>query len=284
MENLVITNLSKSYGKNEILHAISLEVKAGEFISLLGPSGCGKTTTLRCIAGLERPDPKSGEIKLGTQVLSSSTTYVAPENRRFGMVFQSYAVWPHMNVADNVAFPLRIRRKKDLSHAEIQKKLEEVLDLVHLTGLENRFGHELSGGQQQRVALARALIMSPRLLLLDEPLSNLDALLREELRFEIQRLQKSLKLTTILVTHDQKEALSMSDRIVLLHKGKIEAQGTPQELYSKPPTDFVVKFLLGAHSVQKANGEKVLLVPRNWSLKKETEHSQAFKLISRLYL
>jgi iron(III) transport system ATP-binding protein len=279
--HLKIENLTKSYGPNRILHGISIDVKPGEFISLLGPSGCGKTTTLRCVAGLERPDIESGAITVDGRVLSKGSTFVRPEDRGFGMVFQSYAVWPHMNVFENVAFPLKIRGNS-IGKVEIERRVSEALSKVHLSGLQMRFGHELSGGQQQRVALARALAMSPQLLLLDEPLSNLDVLLREELRAEIQRLQNDLKMTTILVTHDQREALSLSHRIIVMNKGKIEAEGTPLELYSRPPTPFTAEFLANGQSVKRKTGGEAQFLPRRW--RASAGSGPGTKVISRLYL
>ncbi|MGZ3775891.1 MAG: ABC transporter ATP-binding protein, partial [Pseudobdellovibrionaceae bacterium] len=209
MSFLEINNLKKSYGNNCILSEVSLSIKQGEFISLLGASGSGKTTALRCIAGLERPDQDSGGISVNGKVMSGPDQFCPPEKRRMGMVFQSYAVWPHMTVLENVKYPLQIQVKKGLlSCDQVELKAKEALELVKLQDLSHRFSDQMSGGQQQRVALARALATQPDVLLLDEPLSNLDALLREELGAEIRRLQKSINLTTILVTHDQKEALS----------------------------------------------------------------------------
>jgi iron(III) transport system ATP-binding protein len=258
MAHLVLDSVTKSYGGHRILHGVSLAVEKGEFVSLLGPSGSGKTTLLRCLAGLERPDDDSGPITLAGEQLSGRGAFVPPERRNLGMVFQNYAVWPHLDVFENVAFPLRIRKEPGLA-----AKVAEAIGRVKLDGYERRYAHELSGGQQQRVALARALAMSPRLLLLDEPLSNLDALLREELGAEIRRLQRALGLTCILVTHDQREALSLSDRIVLLQGGRIEAAGAPEELYARPPTPFTAGFLSGAQTLTVAGAERTLL-PRRW--------------------
>lgn len=294
MSYLRISALKKTYGATSVLKGVSLEIGTGEFVSLLGPSGSGKTTILRCVAGLEMPDAASGEVVLGSKKLSGPSTFVPPEERNLGMVFQNYAVWPHMSVLENVAFPLRIQAKKAPRNADgksvpaskITRKAMEALDLVKLSGLEKRLPHELSGGQQQRVALARALAMSPDLLLLDEPLSNLDALLREELGVEIRRLQRSLNLTTILVTHDQKEALSLSDRIVLLNHGEIDTQGSPEELYSSPPTTFSSEFLSGAQRLKLATGESRLFLPRRWSNDGQASGDSCFpaKILSRIYL
>lgn len=270
---LYIQNLKKSYGSITILKGISLEIKEGEFISLLGASGSGKTTLLRCIAGLERPDSDSGAILMGSKIFSDHQKFTPPEKRNLGMVFQNYAVWPHMTVFENVAYPLRLRNESNIT-----TKVEDTLKLTGLAHLKERLPFQLSGGQQQRVALSRALVMSPQVLLLDEPLSNLDALLREELGSEIRKLQKKLKLTTILVTHDQKEALSLSDRIVLLESGTINALGTPEELYQNPPSDFAAQFLAGG---QKLDGSKNYL-PRRWAV--HASGSYKAKIQSRLFL
>lgn len=218
----------------------NLDVKDGEFISFLGPSGCGKTTTLRMIAGFERPT--EGSIILGDTVVSSASEglFMAPEKRDIGMVFQSYAVWPHMTVAENVAYPLKIQ---GVSKAERDRRVEEALKMVHLDQYGRRYPNQLSGGQQQRVALARALIAHPGLLLLDEPLSNLDAKLRESMRFEISTLQKELGITVIYVTHDQSEAMTMSDRIVVMNGGEIQQIGRPFDVYTHPANKMVADFI-----------------------------------------
>lgn len=253
--NLRIQNLSKSIGVHQILKNISLDLVEGELIALLGPSGSGKTTLLRCIAGLDPANQQTGKIIWKDSPLTEGRKSVPAEKRRFGMVFQNYAVWPHLNVFENVAFPLRI--EGGMSESEIAKRVRHNLECVRLEAYEKRFAHELSGGQQQRVALARALVMSPRLLLLDEPLSNLDAVLRDELRDEIQRIQKELNLTTILVTHDQKEALSMSDRVVLLKQGQIDSVGSPEKLYLSPPTQFAAEFLAGGRVKTPDQGQRI---------------------------
>jgi iron(III) transport system ATP-binding protein len=271
MAFLKVERLQKSYGSNRILDAVSLEIERGQFVSLLGPSGSGKTTALRCVAGLERPDGGSGRIELDGLALSGGGAFVRPEERSLGMVFQNYAVWPHLDVFENVAFPLRVKGVR-----ELRSRVAEALALVKLTGLEKRYSHELSGGQQQRVALARALVMSPKLLLLDEPLSNLDALLREELGAEIRALQQRLQLTTILVTHDRKEALSLSDRVIVLDRGRIEADGEPEALYRKPPSPFVAEFLAGGQRL----GDSIFL-PRQWALDDRGEEAE---ILSRLFL
>ena len=221
---------------------VSFDVPEGRLFTLLGPSGCGKTTTMRSIAGLERP--VSGEVNVnGTAVYSSPRKLFVPPNRRnFGMVFQSYAIWPHMNVFDNAAFPLRVGRRK-YSKQEIEEKVTRVLNVVGLDSFAGRDATMLSGGQQQRLALARALAMEPKLLLLDEPLSNLDAKLRERMRFEIKRLQRELGLTTVYVTHDQGEALALSHEIAVMSEGRIVQIGSPRAIYERPGSPFVADFV-----------------------------------------
>ncbi|MEX2451544.1 MAG: ABC transporter ATP-binding protein [Rhodospirillales bacterium] len=239
-----IRSLEKYFGEGKnrvsVLDDVSLDIRKGSLFTFLGPSGCGKTTTLRCVAGLEKPE--KGTIKIGGDVVFSSQDRInVPTNRRpIGMVFQSYAVWPHMTVFENVAFPLMVRHRP---WQEIKKKVTEVLEIVGLQGLEERPAPKLSGGQQQRVAFARALVNEPRVMLLDEPLSNLDAKLRELMRFEIKALQRRLNITTIFVTHDQSEALAISDRIAVMSAGKIVEVGAPESLYSKPKTRFTATFL-----------------------------------------
>jgi ABC-type Fe3+/spermidine/putrescine transport system ATPase subunit len=237
---LRIQNLYKTFGQVAAVNRINLEIAEGEFFTLLGSSGCGKTTTLRMVGGLEKPD--SGAIYLGDQCLVApeKNLFIKPEKRHMGMVFQSYALWPHMTVFENVAYPLKLRGIKG---REAEKKVAEVLALVGLAGLEERPAPALSGGQQQRVALARALVFSPKVLLLDEPLSNLDAQLREEMRRELKALQQRVHITVIFVTHDQIEALSLSDRIAIMKFGVFEQVGTPEEVYFKPATPFVRDFL-----------------------------------------
>ncbi|HEX2931188.1 MAG TPA: ABC transporter ATP-binding protein [Candidatus Binatia bacterium] len=240
MSFLRIQNLYKTFDRVVAVNQINLEVAQGEFFTLLGSSGCGKTTTLRMVGGLEKPD--GGEIHLGEQCLVSpaKNLFIKPEKRNMGMVFQSYALWPHMTVFENVSYPLKLRGIKG---AEARKKVADVLALVGLAGLEERPAPALSGGQQQRVALARALVFSPKVLLLDEPLSNLDAQLREEMRRELKSLQRRVNVTVIFVTHDQIEALSLSDRIAIMKFGVLEQVGTPEEVYYKPATPFVRDFL-----------------------------------------
>jgi len=221
---------------------VTFEVPEGKLFTLLGPSGCGKTTTLRSIAGLERP--RAGEISVADRVVYSSArnVFVAPNRRGFGMVFQSYAIWPHMNVFQNAAFPLQVGDRK-YSRQEIRDKVLRVLRAVQLDELADREATKLSGGQQQRLALARALVMEPQLLLLDEPLSNLDAKLRERMRFELKRLQRELRITTVYVTHDQSEALALSHSIAVMNEGHIQQIGTPREIYERPRSQFVADFV-----------------------------------------
>ena len=238
MSNITIRNVKKCFGDTVVLRDYTQEFREGEFITLLGPSGCGKTTMLRMIAGFERPT--QGEIAIGEQVVSSKKVFIPPEKRDIGMVFQSYAVWPHMTVFDNVAYPLRIKK---LPKGEVEHRVEALLQVVHLGRYAQRMPGQLSGGQQQRVALARALVMNPRLLLLDEPLSNLDAKLREGMRYEIKEIQRELGITVVYVTHDQTEAMAMSDRIVVINRGVIQQVGTPQEIYRTPANQFVADFV-----------------------------------------
>lgn len=240
MSFLRIQNLYKTFDRVVAVDHINLEIAEGEFFTLLGSSGCGKTTTLRMVGGLEKAD--GGEIHLGDQCLVSSERrlFIKPEKRNMGMVFQSYALWPHMTVLENVAYPLKLRGIKG---RDAEKKVADVLGLVGLAGLEERPAPALSGGQQQRVALARALVFSPKVLLLDEPLSNLDAQLREEMRRELKSLQQRVNITVIFVTHDQIEALSLSDRIAIMKFGVLEQVGTPEQVYYHPATPFVRDFL-----------------------------------------
>ncbi len=229
-----LISLGKRYGRTWAVREVSLKVKEGEFFSLLGPSGCGKTTTLRLVAGFERPD--SGEVR----IVGEAVNHLPPERRPIGMVFQSYALFPNMTVYGNVAFPMHLKR---LPEAKIRKRVLGLLDMVHLSGLEGRYPKELSGGQQQRVALARALAREPQVLLLDEPLSALDARIREELRGELKRLQRETGLTTIYVTHDQEEALALSDRVAVMREGRVEQVDTPRGIYERPKTPFVAQFV-----------------------------------------
>ena len=238
MASVRICGVSKTFGDNTVLKAFDETFRDGEFITLLGPSGCGKTTMLRIIAGFEKPS--TGEVYLDDRLVSGGKTFVPPEKRNIGMVFQSYAVWPHMNVFDNVAYPLTIQKKPK---EQIRQSVERVLDIVHLRQYATRLPSQLSGGQQQRVALARALVVEPALLLLDEPLSNLDAKLRESMRFEIKEIQRKLGITVVYVTHDQTEAMAMSDRIILINQGVVQQVGSPVEIYNHPANPFVADFL-----------------------------------------
>ena len=241
-----ISGLKMTYrtaqGETPAVRGVSLEVGQGQFYTLLGPSGCGKTSILRCVAGLEHPD--AGEIMIGGAVVYSSAgnVWVPPHHRNIGMVFQSYAIWPHMTVFDNVVFPLRHKKPKP-SRAEMRERVMRALQLVHLDGLENRPAPYLSGGQQQRLALARALVSEPRVLLLDEPLSNLDAKLREEMRLEIRQVVERLGVTTLFVTHEQIEALTMSDVMAVMKDGVIVQEGSPVDIYTKPAEAFVADFI-----------------------------------------
>ena len=240
MSEVTINQLGLDYGQNLVLKDISFQAGEGEFVTLLGPSGCGKTTTLMSIAGLA--EPTRGVITCGGATLFDGAKRInrPPERRDCGVVFQSYAIWPHMSVADNVAYPLRLRRRPK---GEITAAVTETLSLVGMESLAQRYPHELSGGQQQRVAMARAVVYSPKVLLLDEPLSNLDAKLREQARVWLKDIQARLGLTTIFVTHDQDEALAMSDRIVVMNEGRIEQIGAPEEVYRDPASPFVASFL-----------------------------------------
>jgi iron(III) transport system ATP-binding protein len=244
---LKVTNLHKHFQghDNQLVRAVdgaSISVDEGQLFTLLGPSGCGKTTTLRCIAGLERA--QGGEIRIGDETVFSEDkrTHVAVHDRDVGMVFQSYAIWPHMNVFKNVAFPLRVAKPRP-PKAEIERKVMAALARVQLDHLAGRDATKLSGGQQQRLALARALVREPKLLLLDEPLSNLDAKLREQMRFELKKLQRDLGITSLYVTHDQFEALALSNYIAVMRDGQIQQIGTPREIYEAPANQFVASFI-----------------------------------------
>lgn len=240
MSTVEFKQVSKSYQDQMILKDMSFTINDGEFVSFLGPSGCGKTTSLRMVAGLEKNS--AGEISIGDEVISSpeKNLFIPTKDRKLGMVFQSYAIWPHMTIFENVAFPLRMAKMSD---SEIKRSVEEVLELVELKGLSERMPSTLSGGQQQRVALARGLVARPKVLLLDEPLSNLDAKLREKMRKDIRQIQQHFKMTCIYVTHDQVEAFSMSDRIMIMQKGQILQFATPAEIRANPAGEFVRDFI-----------------------------------------
>jgi iron(III) transport system ATP-binding protein len=248
---LLVRDLYKSFatgfGEVKAVDRIGFEVPRGTFFSLLGPSGCGKTTTLRCIAGLERPEKGEIEVEGAVVFSSNETIFIPPHQRNIGMVFQSYAIWPHMNVFDNVAFPLRIVQK--IPKRDVAEKVEKALALVHLEELKERPATNLSGGQQQRLALARAVVREPKLLLLDEPLSNLDAKLRDEMRSELKRVQRTLGLTTVYVTHDQTEALSMSDTVAVMNEGRIIQIEEPKRIYEHPVNQFVADFIGAANLI-----------------------------------
>jgi iron(III) transport system ATP-binding protein len=241
MAGIRIDKLSKHYGAQTEAAAVAdldLDIRDNQFVTLLGPSGCGKTTTLRLIAGYLTPD--AGTIRIGDRLVSAPDKVVPPEARGMGMVFQNYAVWPHKTVFENIVFGLRVRgAAKD----KAQARVDEVLALVNLTGFEGRYPNELSGGQQQRVALARSLVVEPEILLLDEPLSNLDAKLRERMRWELKALQRRTGITFVYVTHDQSEALALSDQIAVMHRGRLQQFGTPREVYSRPANRVVADFM-----------------------------------------
>jgi len=240
VSTLSIRNISKRFANTAVLKDVSLAIASGELFFILGPSGCGKSTLLRIIAGLESPD--TGDVCMD----HASLTHVPPNQRGIGMVFQSYALWPHLTVEQNVAFGLQLQK---LTGAEVRLRTSEALELVRLLGFERRYPHELSGGQQQRVALARAIAIRPRLILLDEPLSNLDARLRDEIRRELSALHQRLKITMVYVTHDQEDALVLAHRIAILNSGRVEQIGSPQELYSRPRSGFVAQFLGDANLI-----------------------------------
>ena len=245
MASVELRALTKRYGHTAVVDGVSLVIEHGHLVCLLGPSGCGKTTTLRLLAGFV--EPTDGEIWVGAKVMSSPAHSVPPERRNMSMIFQSYALWPHMTVAENIVYGLKLRK---VSRATITQKLEAILATTRLAPLTERYPGELSGGQQQRVALARALIVEPETLLLDEPLSNLDANLREEMRFEVRRLHDAYRYTTVYVTHDQSEALTTADLIAVMNGGRIEQVGPPEEIYNRPRSEFVARFI-GSSNVVK---------------------------------
>jgi iron(III) transport system ATP-binding protein len=260
MDKITVQGLWKEFDGVTAVADVSFTVGEREFFTLLGPSGCGKTTTLRCIAGLE--EPTRGEIRIGGRLVSApaSGIFSPPERRSVGMVFQNYAVWPHMTVFDNVAYPLRLQK---LDRRTIEARVREVLEMVALRGLERRFPAQLSGGQQQRVALARALVRRPEVMLLDEPLSNLDAKLREQMRFELKELQRRMGVPILYVTHDQAEAMALSDRVAVMNAGRIVQVGPPLEIYSHPADPFVADFMglmnFLPGTVLACQGEEVLV-------------------------
>lgn len=264
MENntyLNLKNINKYFGKFHVLKDINISIKKGEFICLLGPSGCGKTSLLRIIAGLEREN--SGTISLENNDITNLST----RERNVGIVFQSYALFPNMTGEENITFGLK---NKKLQDNKIKEILNETVKLVQLEGIAKKYPSEMSGGQMQRIALARAIAMEPNILLLDEPLSALDAKVRSKLRYEIKELQKKLKITTIMVTHDQEEALSMGDRIVVMNNGKIEQIGTPEEIYNNPSNSFVADFI-GTTNIIKLDGKEIMVRPEELTLLKSKE-------------
>jgi iron(III) transport system ATP-binding protein len=280
MTKLILRNVARRYGAVEAVADFSLELQPGEFVSLLGPSGCGKTTTLRMIAGFM--PPSEGTIEMDGEVISSPGAVVPPERRRMSMIFQSYAIWPNMTVGENVGFGLQVRK---LPRAEIERRVDKILDVVQMRALKDRYPAELSGGQQQRVALARAIVVEPEILLLDEPLSNLDANLREEMRFEIRRLHDEFKITTVYVTHDQSEAMVTSDRIVVMNKGRIEQVDPPQVLYGRPKSRFVAGFIGRTNFVER-NGSTYSLRPQSigLSVAKPAANGVEAEVVDRAYL
>src|SRR5512140_160292 len=247
LASVELRGLTKRFGSLAVVDNGSLRIDHGQLVCLLGPSGCGKTTTLRLIAGFL--EPSDGEIHVGDRVVSSKARALPPEQRKMSMIFQSYALWPHMTVAENIVYGLRLRK---IDRATIARKLDVILKATKLEILAQRYPGELSGGQQQRVALARALIVEPETLLLDEPLSTLDANLREEMRFEIRRLHDEYRYTTVYVTHDQSEAMTTADLIAVMSGGKIDQAGTPEEIYDRPLSEFVARFI-GSSNVIKAD-------------------------------
>ena len=240
MGQILLNGIVKSYGKEVVVKNLDLKVETGEFLTILGPSGCGKTTTLRMIAGLEEPD--QGMIKLDDKVVFSRNdgVVVPPEARHLGLIFQSYALWPHMTVAKNITLALK---EQKISKSEIADRLKNALEMVQLTGYAERYPSELSGGQQQRVAVARLIALRPKILLMDEPLSNLDAKLRTEMRASLKRLHRDLTATTVYVTHDQIEALTLSDRVIIMNEGRIMQEGSPYDIYHHPANIFVAEFI-----------------------------------------
>ena len=278
MSTITIKNLTKSFGNTPVLKEFNEVIQDGEFVTLLGPSGCGKTSMLRIIAGFETPT--TGEIWIDDRQVSGGKTFLPPEKRDIGMVFQSYAVWPHMNVFDNVAYPLQI---KHVGKEEIKTRVSKILETVHLTQYADRLPNQLSGGQQQRIALARALVAEPKVLLLDEPLSNLDAKLRESMRFEIKDITKALGITVVYVTHDQAEAMAMSDRILLINNGIVQQAGTPDEIYNHPANQFVADFL-GKVDFFKGTAENDVIHITQWEADlpyPEMEHKGSIELAIR---
>src|SRR5712671_6868213 len=267
MDKLIVSNVYKRLGANEVLKGVSFELRRGEVVALLGPSGSGKTTLLRAIAGLDHPD--TGRITLGNQTLfdPENGAQVPAERRNLGLVFQSYALWPHRTVFENIAYGLRLRR---VPSSEVQKRVSAALGHMGLEGMAARLPHQLSGGQQQRVAIARAIAYNPQLLLLDEPLSNLDAKLREEARVWLRELIDRLQISAVCVTHDQVEAMALADRVILLDRGRVEQEGTPQEMYGEPATLFSAEFMGSNNRIpgtlSEVSGDQGKLAGEGWEL------------------
>lgn len=274
MAEVSLKNVQKSYGEKTVFKDLNLTIHDGECFTLLGPSGCGKTVLLRMVAGFEQPD--AGTVSIGGEVLSSPAEHIAvpPDKRSLGVVFQDYAVWPHMTVWDNVLYPLKIQKT---GRDEARERTREAIDSVNLTGLEMRMPYQLSGGQQQRVALARALVAQPRLMLLDEPLTNLDANLREEMRFEIRELQRKKGITVLYVTHDQEIALAISDRIAVLdNEGNICQTGTPEDIFENPASAFVFRFMGVSNIIPvEPDGQKLKMKGTDTVLAERPEHLPA---------
>ncbi len=272
-----LTNITKSFGEKKVIDNVSLVIESGSFTTLLGPSGCGKTTLLRMIAGLETPD--TGEIYFSEKCIFSSEKKIniPPEKRGLGFVFQDFALWPHLSVYENVAFGLRAAKNTE----DLDRKVKEALHAVQLDDFAKRYPHQLSGGQQQRVAFARAIVIEPECILFDEPLSALDALLREEMRTELKDLMTRLKITAVFVTHDQMEAMSMSDKIAVLHSGVVDQYEGPEEVYAHPATEFVAKFVGSSNWID----EHHMFRPEKASLVKKDGHRQfAAKVITTQFL
>ena len=261
MAFLELIGLTKRFGAAAAVDKIDLAVEQGQLVSLLGPSGCGKTTTLRLLAGFLTPD--EGEIRIGGRVLSRPNACLPPEQRNMSMIFQSYALWPHMTVFDNVAYGLKLRR---IPKADIRREVDAILAVTKLSPLAERYPAELSGGQQQRVSLARALVVKPETLLLDEPLSNLDANLREEMRFEIRSLHDRYRYTTVYVTHDQTEAMTTADLVVVMNQGAIDQAGSPEDIYLRPTSEFVARFIGGTNIFKGKRSEPSTVALAGFSL------------------
>ncbi len=291
MNKATINGLSKKYGETEAVINLTLSIYSDEILAIVGPSGCGKTTLLKMISGLEAPT--SGEILIDGDVVYSSEKGIClvPEKRNIALVFQNYAIWPHMTVFDNIAYPLKVKR---VDKVTIQKSVEEIVELVKLSGKETRYPHELSGGEKQRVALARALVMRPKILLLDEPFSNLDAKLRMNMQYEIKRIRRELGLTIVHVTHDQSEAMGLADRIAVMNKGQIVQIASPKDVYERPETLFVSQFIGDSNDVTSLyegdeddtrvnENEAYVVRPKDVVLKKTGQGSLSGKVLSVIY-